>query len=108
MKIVSDITRVLALVAVLSGCQAESPAFTGKWVEQGTVSGTPHTLEISLDRGVYTVAETIAVGGMAKTVHDVAKVESKTVLSVKSGLRSLTLKDGVLHYRTKSFVKAPN
>lgn len=107
MMIVAKIGFAMAMFASLTGCQAESPSFVGKWVEQGSSGRAPHTLEISKDHGVYTVAEAIPIGGIVKTVHDVAKVESDTVLSVKNGMRSLILQDGILSYRSKTFVKTP-
>jgi hypothetical protein len=108
MKIVAKVSCVLAVVAGLFGCEAESPAFIGKWVEQGVTGPTSHTLHISMDQGVYTVIENIPIGGMVRSAYYVAKVESDNALSVKNGFRSLTLTDGVLHYMSKSYVKLPN
>ena len=108
MKLVAQIAGAFVLLAGLVGCEAQAPAFAGKWVEQSGATPSAHTLTIHQDRGVYLVTETIPIGGMVKTVNDVAKVESASVLSVKNGFRALTLKDGVLHYMTRSYVKAPD
>ena len=99
-------------VAVLSlaatGCKEDSaPGFTGTWVEQNTEVKQPRFLDIRDDAGVYHVDERVSVGGTYKVLREVAKVEGDNVLSVKNGLRTLTLEDGVLYYRTKSFVRAP-
>lgn len=108
MKIAAKLSVVFALMIGLIGCEAESSAFVGKWVEQGSSSRPPHTLEISKNDGIYTVSETISIGGIVKVVQDVAKVESDTALSMKNGFRTLILKDGVLHYMARSFAKTSN
>ena len=100
MNSIAKIGCMLAVFAGLMGCEEESSAFVGKWVEQ---EHPAHTLEISADRGVYLVEETFSIGGIVKTVNDVARIESETALSLKNGLLTMTLDGGVLHYRSKSY-----
>lgn len=106
--------KFLALVGVavlsfsLSGCKEESTSgFAGSWIEQNTSAKQPHYVNINVDRGLYHVEEKISVGGVYKILREVAKVESDNVLSVKNGFRTLKLENGVLYYRTKSFVRVP-
>ena len=108
MKKFLALVGVAALSFSLSACKEESPSgFAGSWIEQNTSATQPHYVKINADSGLYHVEEKISVGGVYKVLREVAKVEGENVLSVKNGFRKLTLENGVLYYRTKSFVRVP-
>lgn len=108
MKKVLALFGAIVVACAVTGCKEEaSPGFMGSWVEQNTNAKQPRYLDIKVDQGVYHVDERVSVGGIYKVLREVAKVESDNVLSVKNGFRTLTLENGVLYYRTMSFVRVP-
>lgn len=108
MKYIRSLGAIFSIAFVLAACN-ESPdtRFAGTWVEQDSRTDQPRYLDIQYDKGLYLIDEHVSVGGTYKVLHEVAKVESENVLSVKHGYLSLILKDGVIYYRTKSFVPHP-
>lgn len=109
MKKVFAVLGILASCVLSAGCETNNGnALSGRWIEKTETTGVKHprVLVIAEDEGVYRVDEDIYVNGEYKTQREIAQPVSKTVISVKGGLRSIRLENGVIFYRNVLFVKA--
>ncbi|WP_055137524.1 hypothetical protein [Pseudomonas corrugata] len=99
---------ILAAGFMNSGCEADAnSALTGRWVEKVQVQGKhPRVLHIAQQEGSYLVDEDIYLNGEYKTQREVGQPVSKTVITVKNGMRNIRLENGVILYRNIEFVKA--
>ncbi|MCS4315561.1 hypothetical protein M2397_005895 [Pseudomonas sp. BIGb0381] len=100
---------VVALAGLLNaGCEAESgSALSGRWVEKTQdQSKHPRVLTIAREEGTFRVDEEIYLNGQYKTQREVGQPVSKSVISVKNGMRNIRFENGVIFYRNLEFVKA--
>lgn len=107
MKAWVNFASAMAICASVVGCGADESTFTGKWVEQTASTRLPRTIDITFDRGVYMVEEHVPIGSAYKTQRDLAKFEGDNILTVKNGFQTLMFEDGILYYRSKTFVRNP-